>query len=126
MPVRLDKFLWSVRLFKTRNQATEACRGGKVSIDGILAKPSREVKVGDKIDVRQSGFKRSIAVKALLENRIGAKLVTEYIDDITPPEELERLQLIREMHFEKRDRGAGRPSKKERRDLGRLKGFEEE
>ena len=82
--------------------------------------------MGDKIDVRQSGFKRSIAVKALLENRIGAKLVTEYIDDITPPEELERLQLIREMHFEKRDRGAGRPSKKERRDLGRLKGFEEE
>jgi ribosome-associated heat shock protein Hsp15 len=126
MPVRLDKFLWSVRLFKTRNQATDACRGGKVSIEGFIAKASREVKVGDEIEVRQSGFKRRIKVKVLLEKRVGAKLVSEYILDITPVEELERLQLIREMHYENRGRGMGRPSKKERRDIDRLKGINDD
>lgn len=121
--VRIDKFLWSVRIYKTRSQATEACRNGRVSIDGIPAKASREVKEGDVIVFRQSGIHRKIRILDILQNRVGAKLVPDFIEDITDEKELEKLKMIREMNSEKRERGTGRPSKKDRRDIERLKGF---
>ncbi|MBP7849735.1 MAG: RNA-binding S4 domain-containing protein [Lentimicrobiaceae bacterium] len=119
---RIDKFLWSVRLFKTRNQASTACRAGKVRMGDQAVKPSREVKLLDVIVVRVWNMTRTIRVKELLHNRVGAKLVEVYIEEMTPPEEFERAEMLRKLNAERRDRGAGRPTKKERREISRLKG----
>lgn len=119
--VRLDKWLWTVRLFKTRSQATEACKGGKVKMAGVNAKPSKEVRVGDQIDIVQSGIRKSVRIKQIGNNRVGPKLVPELMEDLTPPEELEKLQMAREINYERRERGSGRPSKKDRRNIDRLK-----
>lgn len=119
--VRIDKWLWAVRLFKTRSQASEACRAGRITIDGVAAKPSRDLKPGDILVVGMGTLKRTILVKALLTNRVSAKLVTEYLNDLTPPEEYERQQMLKELNWERRPRGSGRPTKLERRSIDRLK-----
>lgn len=120
--VRIDKWLWAVRAFKTRSMATDACRSGRVTIDGQAVKPSREAKVGDEIRVVVGPhFTRSLKVIQLLSNRVGAKLVADYAEDITPQSEHDRLKSYNEMNWERRDRGVGRPTKKERRDIERLK-----
>ncbi len=122
MSVRLDKWLWAARLYKTRTQAAEACKGGKVKIAGINAKPSREINEGDEVEVHTQGIVKKIRVKKAAKNRVSAALVPDLMEDLTPEEELEKLQMIRQLNYEKRQRGAGRPTKKERRVLDRLKG----
>jgi ribosome-associated heat shock protein Hsp15 len=120
--VRIDKWLWAVRVFKTRSQAAEACRTGKVAIAGQPVKPSRETKMGDEVEIRVSPqLTRTLRVKELLQNRVAARLVPEYADDLTPPEAYERLKIISQLNYERRDRGTGRPTKKQRRDIDRLK-----
>lgn len=119
--VRIDKWLWCVRLFKTRNQATEACRAGKVKWNGQVVKPSRSVLTGDIFQVNVGWITKNVSVKSLLHNRLPANLVPEYLEDLTLPEEYEKLKLINEMKNEYRDRGAGRPTKRERREIDRLK-----
>jgi len=120
--VRIDKFLWAVRLFKTRNAAAEACDAGKVKIRDISVKPSREVVVNDEIHlILEAGLRKNVVVKALTKNRLGAKLVPDYIHDLTPPEEYERVALLQKMRSEQRERGTGRPTKKERRDIEKMK-----
>jgi ribosome-associated heat shock protein Hsp15 len=119
--VRIDKWLWAVRAFKTRNQATEACRAGKVRIRDIQVKPSRDVKIGDIILVRTGMFNRTIRVLELLHNRVSAGQVALYMEDITPSEEKEKLAMMRELNYERRERGVGRPTKKHRRDIEKLK-----
>ncbi|MFP4471777.1 MAG: RNA-binding S4 domain-containing protein [Bacteroidales bacterium] len=120
--VRIDKWLWAVRVFKTRSQASEACRSGKVEIDGQEVKPSREVRHGDEVKIKISQhFTRTLKVLQILSNRVGAKLVPEYAEDLTSEEEYNRLKKYNELNWEKRDRGLGRPTKKERRDINRLK-----
>ncbi|MBN1158525.1 MAG: RNA-binding S4 domain-containing protein [Bacteroidales bacterium] len=117
--VRLDKWLWSVRIYKTRSQATEACRKGRIMINGTEAKPSREVRRGDTILIRKLPVIYTFQVKELVENRLPAKRIHEFYDDITAPEELEKLKL-KDTAFFKRDRGTGRPTKKERRLLSEI------
>ena len=119
--VRIDKWLWSVRLFKTRSQATEACKSNKVLIDEQAVKPSREVHIGDKIGIQLGQLNRTVEVKEIVKSRVGAKLVENYLIDHTSPEEYERLKLMKEVNYEYRDRGVGRPTKKERRLIEKLK-----
>jgi len=119
--VRIDKWLWAVRLYKTRGLASEACRTGKITIGGVPAKPSRDLRPGDILVVGMGALKRTIGVKALLTNRVSAKLVPEYLNDLTPPEEYERMQMLKELSWERRPRGTGRPTKQERRTIDRLK-----
>ena len=119
--IRIDKWLWAVRLFKTRTQASDACRGGKVKIDGQNVKPSRDIKVGEEIEVQMGIVRKKVAVKAILKNRVGAKLVENYMEDLTPTEEYEKLDMLKQLNYEKRDRGTGRPTKKNRRDISKLK-----
>ena len=115
--VRIDKWLWAVRVYKTRSVATEACKKGHVSIDDLVVKPSRILKVGDIVKVRKSPVIYSYKVLQLAEKRMGAKLVSDFMEDVTPPENLEILDVQRNMSWFRRDRGTGRPTKKERRDL---------
>ena len=119
-PVRIDKWLWAVRLFKTRTLATEECKKGRVTIDGISVKPSRIHKPGDIIKVRKNPVTYSYKVIAITGKRVGAKLVHEFSLDITPPEELKILEMKQLMGSFDRDRGTGRPTKKDRRDIDRL------
>lgn len=125
MSLRIDKWLWAVRLYKTRSQATEACRSGKISIAGYVVKPSREVKIGDEIEVYKSPLQIKVKVKDLLGSRVGAKLVELYMIDLTPKEEYDKLLKINTKQFEHRERGTGRPTKKERREIEDFKGIEE-
>ena len=120
--VRIDKWLWAVRFYKTRSQAADACKGGKVKIDGKNVKPSREIRVGDIIEVQHNYIKRIIKVKQPAHNRVGAKLVPDLMEDLTPQEEFEKQDMMRQLNAERRDRGAGRPTKKERRMIEKLKG----
>ncbi len=120
-PLRIDKYLWAVRLFKTRSLATEACRSGRVKKDGVPIKASHEVKVGERYDMVIEQLHKQIEVKALLHNRVGTKLVEEYMTDLTPKEEYERIQMVRQYGYERRDRGAGRPTKRDRRDIEEFK-----
>ena len=119
--VRIDKWLWAVRVYKTRTQAAEACRAGKVKMDGIAVKPSRDVKAGDVIEISMAPIKKTLEVIEPIKNRVGAKLVPEFARDLTPQEEYDKLKLIKEMNFEHRDRGTGRPTKKQRRLIDYLK-----
>lgn len=121
--VRIDKWLWAVRVFKTRTVATEACKKGRVTV-GIppadtVAKPSRTVRVGDTVNVRKPPVTYSLRVRALTENRLGARLVPEYMENITPRAQLELLEMVRISGFVDRRKGLGRPTKREGRDLAR-------
>lgn len=115
--VRIDKWLWAVRLFKTRSIATEACKKGRVLINGIAVKPSRNIKVGDIIQIKRNPVLYSFRVLALSENRMNAKLVYEFMQDVTTPDQLELVELGKIASKLGRDKGTGRPTKKDRRDL---------
>ena len=119
-PVRIDKWLWAVRLYKTRTLATEECKKGRVTIDGVSVKPSRVPKPGDIIKVRKNPVTYSYKVVAITGKRVGAKLVSEFLLDITPPEELKILEMRQQMGSFERDRGTVGPTKKDRRDIDRL------
>lgn len=119
--VRLDKYLWSIRLYKTRALASEACRAGRIKMAGQVLKASHEVKIGETYDILQDQLHKVIQVKELLGNRISAKLIENYFTDLTPQEEYERIQLARQYGFERRDRGVGRPTKKDRRTIEEFK-----
>lgn len=121
MEVRIDKWLWAVRLFKTRALATEACRLGKVMFESSAVKPSKTVKEGDVYELTIEQVHRTVRVKQLLNNRVGARLVCDFMEDLTPEEEYDRIRVAREFAFEKRDRGIGRPSKRDRRKLEQFK-----
>ena len=114
---RIDKYLWSIRVFKTRSDATDACKGGKVRLNGNDVKPSRTIKPGDIITVRKGAILYSYKVIAAIEKRVGARLVPEYAENITPQEELDKLRHPVETFFLKRDPGSGRPTKKDRRQM---------
>ena len=118
--IRLDKYLWAVRVFKTRSDAAEAIRTNKVSVNGAWAKPSREVKTGDEIAVRKQQITYTYKVLDLVSSRQPAKNVPAYCLDITPQEERDKLNVPRETIFVFRERGTGRPTKKGRRDLDDL------
>lgn len=115
--VRVDKWLWAVRLFKTRSQATEACKKGDVSINDLPVKPSRMLQANEIIKVRKAPITRSFKVLALAGKRMGAKLVVDFVEDVTPAEELELLEMQKHMRWSARDKGTGRPTKKDRREL---------
>ncbi len=118
--IRLDKYLWAVRIFKTRSDAADAIRNNKVTVNDAYAKPSREVKIGDRISVRKMQVVYSYKVLDLVSSRQSAKNVPQFCLNITPQEELDKLNVPRETIFVMRDRGTGRPTKKERRDLDSL------
>lgn len=118
--VRIDKYLWAIRVFKTRSEAAEACRTGKVFVNGAQTKSSREIKAGDSIEVRKGAIHYSYTVIEPVDKRQGAKLVDQYAENTTPQSELDKLIAPVETIFLKRERGSGRPTKKERRDIDRL------
>ena len=119
--IRIDKYLWAVRLYKTRSIATDACRAGKVKMNDMPVKPSHEISVGEIYELNIEQMHRTVQVKELLANRVGAKLVENYLTDLTPPEEYERIQMARQYGFEHRDHGAGRPTKRDRREIEEFK-----
>lgn len=114
---RIDKWLWAVRIFKTRTIAADACKKGRVMVGGVSVKPSRTVRVDDVIQVKKPPVTFSFRVLALADKRMGAKLVPDFMENVTPPEEYEVLELNKISGFVDRQRGSGRPTKKERRDL---------
>lgn len=118
--VRIDKYLWAIRAFKTRSEAADACNGNKVQIDGTNAKASKAVKPGNLITVRKGPVQYSYRVLQLTESRMGASLVPQSAENLTPESELSKLHAPVETMFLKRDRGTGRPTKKERRVLDAL------
>lgn len=118
--IRIDKWLWSVRVYATRSLATEECKKGRVTIGGVTVKPSRVVNVGETILVRKNPVTYSYRVVELLGKRVGAKLVPTYMTDLTSEEELKKLDESNGGSLFTRDRGAGRPTKKDRRDIGKV------
>ena len=118
--IRLDKYLWAVRIFKTRSEAADAIRNNRVTVNGAYAKPSREVKVGDTISLRRTIINYTYEVVALVSNRQPAKNVPLYCKNTTPQSELDRLNMPRETIFVFRERGTGRPTKKERREIDEM------
>lgn len=122
---RIDKYVWAIRCFKSRTDATDACKGNKVKINGTDAKPSRLVKPGDEINVRKGPAVFTFKVLQLTEHRLGAKLVPEFAENLTPQSELDKMHAPVETFFVRRERGTGRPTKKERRELDALwEGFD--
>lgn len=120
---RIDKWLWAMRIFKTRTVATEACKKGRITIgegDGLTAKPSRTIKPGDIVNVRKPPVTYSFRVKALTENRLGAKLVPDYLENITSQSQYDLLDVVKISGFVDRRKGLGRPTKKEGRELQRF------
>jgi ribosome-associated heat shock protein Hsp15 len=114
--LRIDKWLWAVRIFKTRSKASDACKKGRIIIDDVAVKPSRIVKLNETVHVRINPITKTFIVKGLLHNRLSAKLVQDYVEDITPKEEIDKLKTIREntpIFFS--SKGQGRPTKKDRR-----------
>ena len=127
---RLDKWLWSARIFKTRTIAADACKNGRVAVNGVNVKPSRMVKEGDTVSVRKPPVTYSFKILKTIEQRVGAKLLPEIYEDVTPQDQYELLEMTRISGFVDRARGTGRPTKKDRRamdafiDLS-LEGFDE-
>jgi ribosome-associated heat shock protein Hsp15 len=121
---RLDKWLWCVRVFKTRPLATDACRSGKVLIGELEAKPGRDIHVSEIVTVRIGALTRTLKVVGLPRSRVAAKQLAEFLQDLTPAAEYERARQAGIEHLLARQRGAGRPTKKDRREMGRLFGFE--
>ncbi len=115
--VRIDKWLWAMRIFKTRSIATDACKKGRVSMGQATVKPSRTIKVGDIIDVKKPPITYTFRVKALTENRLGARLVPEYLENLTPKSQYDMLEMVKISGFVDRQKGLGRPTKREGREL---------
>lgn len=118
--VRIDKYLWAIRVFKTRGDATDACAGNKVKVNGVNAKASKAIKAGDVIEVRKTAALFTYKVLQLAEKRMGAQLVPQYAENLTPESEMSKLHAPLETIVLKRDKGSGRPTKKERRELDEL------
>lgn len=114
---RIDKWMWAARIFKTRTIAAEACKKGRISINGAQAKPARTVKPGDVVQVRKPPVTYSFKVLQAIEKRVGAKLVPDVMENVTTPDQYELLEMSKISGFVDRARGTGRPTKKERRDL---------
>ncbi len=121
MEERRDKGLWAMRVFKTRTVATDACKKGRVTMDGAAVKPSRTVKEGDVIDVKKPPITYTFRVKALSQNRLGARLVPDYLENITPQSQYDLLEMTRISGFVDRRKGLGRPTKREGRELSRFR-----
>lgn len=117
MECRVDKWLWAVRVFKTRSLAADACKKGRVLMQDVAVKPSRELKVGDVLQVRRNPIIYTFKVVALTQNRVGAKLVPQFMENVTAPDQLELLEVLKLDQSNRRAKGLGRPTKKERRDL---------
>lgn len=115
--VRIDKWLWAVRIFKTRTVASEACKKGRVMIGNVAVKPSRNIRVGEIIEVKKPPVTFSFKVVALSDKRMGAAKVPEFMENVTSPDQYELMELNKISGFVDRQRGSGRPTKKERRDL---------
>ena len=115
--MRIDKYLWCVRYFKTRSLATEACNKGHLKINNAVVKASKDVFMGDSITIRKNQIYYSFEVIEMLTSRVGAKLVALYVKDTTPTEEMERLEQMKYSQEYYRGKGSGRPTKKDRRDL---------
>jgi ribosome-associated heat shock protein Hsp15 len=124
--IRIDKFLWAVRIYKTRTLAAEACSKGQITINGMPVKPSRTVKIGEILFVRKPPIVHSYKILGLLDNRLSAQKVKEYIEDITSNEEVLKLEIARMQRNAIRDRGTGRPTKRDRRDMDKFTGGDEE
>ena len=122
--VRIDKWMWATRIFKTRTVAADACKKNRIAIGGVSIKPSRMIKVGDIIEIRKPPITFSFRVLALTEHRMGAKLVPDYLENITSPEQYEVLEMNKISGFVNRARGLGRPTKKDRRELEHFTGFD--
>jgi ribosome-associated heat shock protein Hsp15 len=127
---RIDKWLWAVRLFKTRSQATDACRGGRVRIGDLAVKPAHVVRPGDVVVLQVPPIERRFRVIGILEKRVSATIARALLDEITPPEDLARLEAMRTdpglFFVAVRAKGSGRPTKRERRELGKWKADGEE
>lgn len=126
---RIDKWLWAARIYKTRSVAADACKNGRVTVGGANAKPSRMIKVGETVSVRKSPVTYSFKVLQAIEQRVGAKLLPQVYENVTPADQYELLEMTRISGFVDRARGTGRPTKKERRSLDAfigpsLEGFE--
>jgi len=118
--VRIDKWLWAIRIYKTRSLASEACRGGKVKMNGKDLKPSKEVKINEIYSLQIAQITKTIKVIVLTHKRLSPKLVMNYFEDLTPKEEYQRPLVLKNLQFVKRNKGTGRPTKKERRELDDL------
>lgn len=126
--VRLDKWLWSVRIFKSRTLATDACKNGKVKINEVNAKPSHMLNRDEVLTVKKNGFNYTYKVVELIDKRVGAKLAAPCYEDLTPEDELNKYKewfLHRSRSFEQRKKGDGRPTKRDRRTIDKFKGFED-
>lgn len=123
MEVRVDKWLWAMRVFKTRTIATDACKKGRVTMGGTVVKPSRPIKEGDIIDVKKPPITYTFRVKAVTQNRLGAKLVPDYLENLTPQSQYDLLEMTKIASFVDRRKGLGRPTKKDGREM---KQFREE
>ena len=121
---RLDKWLWTVRVFKTRPEATAACRAGKVLVGELEAKPGRDAHLGETISVKVGIVLRVLKVTGIPRSRVAAKQLPEYVQDLTPPEEYAKAKQAQLEHLLARERGRGRPTKKDRRDMDHLFHFE--
>ena len=119
---RIDKWLWAMRIFKTRSFATEACTGGKVKLHGTKVKASRMVRQWDMIQVRKGVIKYEYKVLKIAKKRMGAKMVPDFMEDLTPDEELAKLKTSKSLAYQTQKRGRGRPTKKERRIMDKLQG----
>ena len=117
MEARLDKWLWAARIFKTRSIAADACKNGRITMEGVKQKASKMIKEGDIIEVRKPPITYAFKVLKAIQNRVGAKLVPEVMENVTAPDQLELLEMNRISGFVGRARGTGRPTKKERREL---------
>ena len=118
---RIDKWLWAVRIYKTRSQATKACQAGKVKINGVSVKPSRQVTGGEIISVRKRFIVKTLEILGIIEKRVSAKITTDYLRDLTPPEEKIKLKSAFAVPKIYREKGMGRPTKKERRELEKFR-----
>ncbi|RLD26721.1 MAG: RNA-binding S4 domain-containing protein [Bacteroidetes bacterium] len=118
--MRIDKFLWSVRIYKTRSLASKACIAGKVKLNEKVIKPSKPVVTGNAISIKKGPVEFKYQIKTLLKNRVGAKLVEDYIENITPKVELDKLEMMKLRYNHHRAKGLGRPTKKDRREMDNL------
>ena len=118
---RIDKWLWSMRVFKTRTIATDACKKGRVTINGSPVKPSRAIKIGETVDVRKPPITYTFKVLAIPNGRLGAKLVPEYLENLTPQSQYDLLEMSRISGFVDRSKGLGRPTKREGRELAKFR-----
>ena len=118
---RIDKWLWCMRVFKTRTIATEACKKGRVTINGVAIKPSRPIKVGETVEVKKTPITYTFKVLAISNGRLGAKLVPEYLENLTPQSQYDLLEMSRISGFVDRSKGLGRPTKREGRELAKFR-----